>query len=75
MALFYLFASFITLNHLLLTVAVVAGLNLLAATQDIAVDSIIVDVLSTDDIGRISSNNNGYFVLITRRQTRLLAAN
>lgn len=51
MACCYLIASCFSLNNIILTIGVVAGLNILASTQDIAVDSIIVDLLSKDDIG------------------------
>ena len=53
MAFLYLSASFINLNRWVPTMVVVACLNILASTHDIAVDSIIVDLLSTDHIGRI----------------------
>ena len=51
MALCYLLASWMPLNNVLLTVLVVAALNIMAATQDIAVDSLFVNHLAAKDIG------------------------
>ena len=58
MALCYLFASWMPLNNVSLTVLVVAGLNVMAATQDIAVDSLFVNHLAAKDIGE-------FYVLLT----------
>ena len=51
MALCYLLASWMPLNKVSLTVLIVAGLNIMAATQDIAVDSLFVNHLASEEIG------------------------
>ncbi len=47
----YLVASCMSLSNTSLTVLVVACLNIMAATQDIAVDSLFVDHLTPNEIG------------------------
>ena len=51
MAFCYLVASCMSLNNVSFTVLVVACLNIMVATQDIAVDSLFVDNLAPEDIG------------------------
>ena len=51
MAFCYLIASCMSLSNVSLAVLVVACLNIMAATQDIAVDSLFVDNLAPEDIG------------------------
>ena len=52
MSLLYLTASLITFKSLLLTLFILGGLNTLSATQDIAVDSIIIGLRSVEEIGK-----------------------
>lgn len=54
MAVCYLVASCISLSSVSLTVLVVACLNIMAATQDIAVDSLFVSHLTPEDIGEFT---------------------
>lgn len=54
MAVCYLVASCMSLSSVSLTVLVVACLNIMAATQDIAVDSLFVSHLTPEDIGEFT---------------------
>ena len=54
MAVCYLVASCMPLSSVSLTVLVVACLNIMAATQDIAVDSLFVSHLTPEDIGEFT---------------------
>ena len=51
MALCYMVASCMSMNSVSCTLIVVACLNIMAATQDIAVDSLFVDNLTPEEIG------------------------
>ena len=53
MAFLYFVTSLIRLENMLLVSLIFGGLNILSATQDIVVDSVIVEVFSIEDIGRL----------------------